>query len=38
MAQVPDVEMLTTALRQELPSGPAYDIDREPPGAQNTRS
>jgi hypothetical protein len=37
-AQVPDAEMLTAAMRQELSStsGPAGDIDGEPPRAQNT--
>ena len=36
MAQVPDAELLTAAMRQELPSGPTDDIDGEPPRAQNT--
>jgi hypothetical protein len=36
MAQVPDVELLTAAMRQELPSGPTDDIDGEPPRVQNT--
>jgi hypothetical protein len=37
-AQVPDAEMLTAAMRQELSSasGPIGDIDGEPPRAQNT--
>jgi hypothetical protein len=37
-AQVPDAEMLTAAMRQELSStsGPTGDIDGEPPRAQNT--
>ena len=36
-AQVPDAEMLTAAMRQELSSasGPGGDIDSEPPRAQN---
>src|ERR1019366_2168230 len=36
-AQVPDAEMLTAAMRQELSSasGPIGDIDGEPPRAQN---
>jgi hypothetical protein len=36
--QVPDVEMLTAAMRQELSSasGLTGDIDSEPPHAQNT--
>jgi hypothetical protein len=38
MAQVPDAELLTAAIRQELPSGPTDDIDGEPPRAQNTPS
>ena len=36
MAQVPDAELLTAAMRQELPSGPTDDIDGQPPHAQNT--
>jgi len=38
MAQVPDVEMLTAAMRQEQSSasGLTGDIDGEPPRAQNT--
>jgi hypothetical protein len=29
MAQVPDAEMLTTAIRQDLPSGQTDNIDGE---------
>jgi hypothetical protein len=36
MAQMPDVEMLTAAMRQKLPIGPADGIDGEPPCVQNT--
>jgi DNA-binding transcriptional ArsR family regulator len=36
MAQVPDVEMLTAVMCQELSSGPIDDIDGEPLRAQNT--
>jgi hypothetical protein len=36
MAQVPNAELLTATMRQELPSGPTDDIDGEPPRAQNT--
>ena len=38
MVQTPDVGMFGRAMRQELPSGPADDIDGEPPRAQNTPS
>jgi hypothetical protein len=34
MAQVPDAELLTAAMREELPSGPTDDIDGEPPRAE----
>src|SRR5262245_57558042 len=30
MAQVPDAEVLTAAMRQELPGGPTHNIDGEP--------
>jgi len=33
MAQVPDAELLTAAMRQELPCGPTDNIDGEPGSA-----
>jgi hypothetical protein len=33
--QVPNAELLTAAMRQELPSGPTLDIDAEPPRAEH---
>jgi len=33
--QVPDAELLTAAMRQELPSGPTHDIDAEPSRAEH---
>jgi hypothetical protein len=35
MAQLPDMEMLTAAMPQGLPAGPADGIGGEPPCVQN---
>jgi hypothetical protein len=36
LARIPDAQLLTAAIRQELPSGPTDDIDGVPSRAQNT--